>query len=124
MNVHAKVTADRSAAPGGEQQHIPVTGRQRGQRLGQQRAHRLGRDIGSHPFGVTRNLRLGRGGPPDPVLAGLVPAMLADQVGGDPVQPGPGIRVAEVIPVPLGESARNVSATRSSATWRPARRAR
>ena len=30
--------------------------------------------------------------------------MLADQVGGDPVQPGPGIRVAEVIPVPLGES--------------------
>ncbi len=30
--------------------------------------------------------------------------MLADQVGGDPIQPGPGIRVAEVIPVPLGES--------------------
>jgi hypothetical protein len=30
--------------------------------------------------------------------------MLADQVGGDPVQPGPGIGVAEVIPVPLGES--------------------
>ncbi len=43
-------------------------------------------------------------GLPDPVLAGFVPAMLADQVGGDPVQPGPGIRVAEVIPVPLGES--------------------
>jgi len=60
--------------------------------------------MGSHPFGVTRNLRLGHGGLPDPVLAGLVPAMLADQVGGDPVQPGPGIGVAEVIPVPLGES--------------------
>jgi hypothetical protein len=30
--------------------------------------------------------------------------MLADQIGGDPVQPGPGIGVAEVIPVPLGES--------------------
>jgi len=53
---------------------------------------------------VTRNLRLGRGGRlPDPVLAGLVPAVLADQVGGDPVQPRPGIWVAEVIPVPLGE---------------------
>ena len=53
---------------------------------------------------MTRNLRLGRGGLPDPVLADLVPAMLTDQVGSDPIQPGPGIGVAEVIPVPLGES--------------------
>jgi len=52
---------------------------------------------------VTSSLGLRHRGLADPVLAGLVPAMLADQVGGDPVQPGPGIRVAEVIPVPLGE---------------------
>jgi hypothetical protein len=53
---------------------------------------------------VPGNLRLGHSGLRDPVLADLVPAMLADQVGGDAVQPGPGIGVAEVIPVPLGES--------------------
>ena len=40
---------------------------------------------------------------PDPVLAGLIPAMLADQVGGDPIQPGPCIGLAEVVPVPLSE---------------------
>src|ERR1022692_4468831 len=48
--------------------------------------------------------RSGATGRTVPVLAGLVPAMLADQVGGDPIQPGPGIGVTEVIPVPLGES--------------------
>jgi len=56
------------------------------------------------PRVVTGNRRLGRGSLADPVLAGLVPALLADQVGGDPKQPGPGIRVSDVIAVPLRES--------------------
>jgi hypothetical protein len=59
--------------------------------------------VGGDLVGVPGNGRLGHGGPGDPVLAGLVPVVLADQVGGNPIQPGPGIGVSEVIPVPFGE---------------------
>src|SRR5215469_674870 len=64
--------------PRDQQQHVPIAGWQRSQRGAQQRAHCLGGDIGCHPLGVTRNGILGDGGLLNPVLTGLVSAMLAD----------------------------------------------
>src|SRR6266851_6413064 len=39
----------------------------------------------------------------EPVLADLVPSVLADEVGGDPVEPRPGIGEAEVVALALAE---------------------
>jgi hypothetical protein len=76
---------------------------QRGERGGQQLVRRAGADRRVHPVGERLGDRVGAGAGQRPVLPDLGPAVAADEVGRDPVQPWPRVRACQVIAVPLPE---------------------
>lgn len=54
-------------------------------------------DVSRHSFRMAGDVEVGDGGPLNAVLARFVPPELPDLVGGDPVQPRPGVGVAGVV---------------------------
>src|SRR6185437_3332718 len=89
--------------PGDEQEDVAIAVGQLGQGGGERAAHGAGGDIGSDAVGVAGLGQVGPGGLADPELADLLAAVLADEVGGDPVQPRAGVAVGGEVPAALGE---------------------
>jgi hypothetical protein len=88
--------AARVLLPGDQDEHVPLGPGKAGQGCREHAAHRVRRHVGRYPVAVAWVGRFGGRacGQANPQLTGLFPAMLADQVRGDPVQPGTGVPVS------------------------------